>query len=333
MNLEIFWMRHAVSCNNIKHMIEKITMFYKIKDPSILLESILTIIEMRTYLPKKMKDCRIIFCSEMKRTIQTAIFNFPEHFINGKIKIIKGINEYSSVFDIGRGNVPQKVGHLKKELKYSIIFLYNFIKEGKNKKYKNYTLYKYLDNCKNIENTLDKLINKLYSDINHKKFDNLIELREEEKNIVNCLNNYLKPKKISKIVIVSHSNFLAKNILKKHDDFLHLIRTKEKKLYNNQILYKKYIETNDKEKITEKIYPYGFVYKNNYITGFYNYNMLHKYGYKTLTNKKLLNKKKHKNISLKILDNNNKKLCSNTKIKTNRIKTKTKKTKKRNLIK
>ena len=45
MNLEIFWMRHAISCNNIKKMIEKITGFYKMKDPSILLESMLTIID------------------------------------------------------------------------------------------------------------------------------------------------------------------------------------------------------------------------------------------------------------------------------------------------
>lgn len=54
-------------------MKEKIMGFYKMKDPSILLESMLTIIEMRTYLPKKMKDCKFVFCSEMKRAMQTAL--------------------------------------------------------------------------------------------------------------------------------------------------------------------------------------------------------------------------------------------------------------------
>ena len=253
MNLEIYWMRHAVSCNNIKQMLKKITEFYKMKDPSILLESILTIIEMKKYLPNKMKNCKLIFCSEMKRAIQTAIFNFPQHFIDGKIKIIKGINEYSHPLDLGQGNIPQNIHSLKKELKNSIIFLYNFINDNNNnekdninnnkdninnnkdnqinyKKYKKYLLYEYLNKSKNIENTLDKLINKLFSEINNKHFNKLVELREKEYNIVNCLNNYLKSKNISKIAIVSHSNFLSKNIFKNHDYFLHLIRSKKKKI-------------------------------------------------------------------------------------------------------
>jgi len=324
MNLEIFWMRHAISCNNIKKKREKIAGFYKMKDPSILLEAMLTIIEMREYLPKKMKDCKLVFCSEMKRTMQTAIFNYPTHFIKGKIKIIKGINEYAQIYDIGYGNVPQKISSLKKELKFSIIYLYNFIKKSDPKKYKkytNYTLYKYLDKCRDINKTLDKLIDNLYSDINHTVFNNLIEPQEEENNIVTCLNNYLKPKKISNIVIVSHSNFLAINILKNNNDFLHLIRTNDKKLYNNQILYKHYIKTpRDEVKITEKIYPYGCVYKKTQLSCFYNYNMLHKYAHKTTTNKpnktitnkiKLLTKKKNKTISLQINFDNNDKTCSN----------------------
>jgi len=313
MNLEIFWMRHAVSCNNIKTKLEKILKFYKMKDPSILLEGMLTIIEMKKYLPTKMKNCKLVLCSQMKRAIQTSIFNYPEHFIKGKIKIIRGVNEHALSYDIGHGNTPQEVNSLKKELKYSILFLYKFIKEDDNKIYKDYTLYKYLNKSKNIDTTLDKLINKLFSDIENKHFDNLIKLREEENNIVNCLFNYLKPKKISKIVIVSHSIFLTKNILKQHNKFLHLIRTKEKKLYNNQILHKKYTKLKNNIKFTEKIYPYGCTYKNNIISCFHNYNMLDKYSTKTLTKKKLLTKKKYKPISLKIEFNNNKTICSNRK--------------------
>tara|TARA_B110001469_G_C9623245_1_gene310827 strand:+ start:151 stop:1143 length:993 start_codon:yes stop_codon:yes gene_type:complete len=316
MKLEIYWMRHAISCNNIKKKIQKILHFYKMKDPSILLGAMLTIIEMKKFLPKKMRDCKLVLCSEMKRTMQTAILNYPEHFINGKIKIIKGVNEHSRTFDIARGNIPQKILILKKELKFSILFLHKFIKESDNKKYKEYKLYNYLNNCKNIEKTLDKLIDNLFSDINNKHFDNLVKLREDENNIVNSLFNYLKPKNISKIVIISHSNFISKNIFKNKDDFLHLIRTNEKKLYNNQILHKKYtkLNSNNNIKFTEKIYPYGCMYKNNEITCFHNYNMLDKYAYKTNTKKKYIKKnKKNKKITHTIKFNNNKSICSNKK--------------------
>ena len=74
MNLEIFWMRHAVSCNNIKTKLEKILKFYKMKDPSILLEGMLTIIEMKKYLPTKMKNCKLVLCSQMKRELHYPFY-------------------------------------------------------------------------------------------------------------------------------------------------------------------------------------------------------------------------------------------------------------------
>lgn len=225
------------------------------KDPSILYESMLFSNKLSNEVPKNIQNIDLILCSQMKRSIQTAILMFPTHFIKNKIKIIPGVNEIG----IGHGN---KVNKNTKELKNQLC---NWIKYIKKDQKLNYHL-------KNLnDDDIQNLIDSLYSDINIKKnFSFIKSMSENEDVIVKNLVSYLKKKKINKVNIVSHSKFIKHSIIKNNydlfnDDYL----TKKKTLYNNQILSKTY--TLNKDKIVDEKYTLlnlGIKFKSKEVTYF-----------------------------------------------------------------
>lgn len=299
MSLNIFWIRHGLSCNNKynENQLVKAYNYLNLKDPSIVLENMLMIIKMNKFMPKKMNNIQNIYCSQMKRAILTAIITFPNHFLKGKINIIKGINEIKGKFDFTQGNIPQSnIINLNNEIKIILLYLFEFIHNSDDKDLQKFKLYKFFKIKKNTNN-IDIYINKLYNIVDNKEFNNLAKYCENEENVITSLTSYLKPLNINKISIVSHSKYIKKYIIK--DDYLkykNIIR-KDNKINNNQIVEKKYSKNQNK---LIKIYPFGNIYKNNIIHGFYN---------NTTLNNILNNKNNNDILSLKINTNHFNNLC------------------------
>ena len=87
-NLTINWIRHGVSCGNIKTFKEFLELnFIKNIDPSLFEESIEACLYLKKYIPKNINENKLILCSELSRSIQTAILMFPEQFKKKKLKL------------------------------------------------------------------------------------------------------------------------------------------------------------------------------------------------------------------------------------------------------
>ena len=101
--LNINWMRHCISQNNIIPNNEKIVNFLKgnLKDPNIIDEMFLVYkkLILKNDYSKNLKT-DYIFCSTLKRTLETAMFFNFQLLKEGKIKVIPGIMEIG----LGKGN-------------------------------------------------------------------------------------------------------------------------------------------------------------------------------------------------------------------------------------
>ena len=256
-NLEIFWIRHSVSTANVSNIFEKIinnTLFYfSSKDPALISDAESGSCYLGKNLTKEIKDSALVGCSEMRRAIQTAILMFPKKFKEGKIKVLPGIQENG----FGAGNVARDIETNKR-------LLTEWCMKMRRK-----------DECKKLgdlfknKEQIQKAVNKLYSDIDSPDFKFVRnEKNAKESQFLNCLIPYLEKKKIKKIPIVSHSNYLRDSVMVKS-----LVTRKEKqylrkdqKLHNNQIMKKEY--QYDRKNIyvrDQKIYDFGCHYESRVV--------------------------------------------------------------------
>lgn len=282
-NLDIFWIRHAISCNNIRSNFKKIYEYHYIDDPSIILDSSIAIIDYKTNdkFPKELSNNTHIFCSEMLRAIQTAIISFPNQFLNNKIKIIPGINEKG----IGKGNKVYPQNKVKKELLNWIVGLFYLFSKNdlyKDEKYKNYKLFSLFNkksnhsDLKNIKLNYKSLIDNLYSINNQQNFKTVKNIYEEENIIIPLLNLYCLKNKIKKVAIISHSKYIYNYVINKEKQNY---SRKKGNVYNNNIIHKYYKFSLDNQIIKSKIilsYSLGFLKKNKIIYGFYDKNSYEK---------------------------------------------------------
>ena len=249
-SLEIFWVRHSVSKANITPEFEKMLFYFKYKDPSIVEGAEQGSCSLGEKLDKRVKDNEMVFCSEMRRAIQTAILMFPEKLKQGKLKVIPGIQE--------TGPGPEGVSYNPETNKKYILKWGELMRtsEGCNK-------YKKLFKTRQ---EVEIAVNKIYSIINNKVWEKLDDSRSAtEYCLIRCLTNYLSKKNIDKVAIVSHSNYIRGEIMVKNllGREIRYIR-KDKRLYNNQILDKKYQYDNKKiEVIGQKILNLGCVFDEN----------------------------------------------------------------------
>lgn len=255
--LEISWIRHSVSLANVKNIFEKsikhAVFYYSSKDPDLVEDAVSGSCYLGKNLDKKISNNNLICCSEMKRTIQTAILMFPKQFIQGNIKVVPGIQEKG----FGPGNIANDIEKNK-------ILLSKWCFKNRKK-----------DECQKLskifsdKEKIKKLVDMLYSDIDSIEFEKIREEKNvKEVDFLNCLIPYLEKKKIKKISIVSHSKYIREEVMvkslitRKEEKFLR----KDKKLYNNQILEKDY--EYDKKKIYvrgQKIYDFGCVYEDRVV--------------------------------------------------------------------
>ena len=175
---------------------------------------------------------------------------FPEKFKNKKIRILRGIREKA----IGPGNEVEKPEVLKDRL-------YLWCKSVMNNS-ECIKLKKLFDNDK----ILIECINSLFSDLNDKNFKKLKNNIAKEDDFMSCLKPYLEEKNVSRVVIVSHSNYIKNNILSKNiirDNKDKLL--KSGKLHNNQILNKKfnYHTSGEIKSIFQEIYHFGCTDEKN----------------------------------------------------------------------
>lgn len=248
--LDLFWIRHSVTFDNLHSFWEKIYKYDKKKsiDPSIIPSAEAGSCFLEKKMDSKIKNCKLIGCSQLKRAIQTSILMFPDKFKNKKIKILKGIREIS----IGPGNWTQKEEPLKKQL---FIWCKNVMNIDVCEKLKNYF------KTDKDDKKLLSCIESLFSDLNDKNFNKIKNNNiVDEDTFISCLKPYLEEKKISRFAIVSHSNYikykiLDKNIISKNKDKLQ----KNGKLHNNQILNKKFKfdEEGNVTSIYQEIYHFG----------------------------------------------------------------------------
>ena len=238
-NLEIFWIRHSVSKANISSLLEKLIFFFSFKDAPLIPDAESGSCYLEKHLDKNIKDSGIVGCSTMRRAIQTAILMFPEKFKEGKYseftknaKEIKLLSEWC--FTIKKNKECKKFARLFKDRKQ-----------------------------------IDNAIKKIYSDLEEKEWKPIInDETVTETQFLNCLIPYLEKKKMKKIPIVSHSNYIKDDVIVKS-----LITRKERqylrkdmKLHNNQILKKEY--QYDKKHIyvrDQKIYDFGCVYDDRIV--------------------------------------------------------------------
>ena len=252
--IKINWIRHSISCNNIRSLWEFITKYQKTGDPSIIPETISANIFLRKHLPTSVKKTEYIFCSELKRSIQTAILLFPSHFLNNKIKIIPGVNESS----IGLGNKKQKPEFLKSQLNSWLEKCQQTKKIGPDIKNSNY---------QHIERMFDILEKN-----NH--FETVTKNCEKEEIIIPLLKKYMSLLGVDTINIVSHSKYIRDFIIQSEgvEQYINYFSSKGKP-YNNQIIQKKYTFLND-EIVKSSLKPYriGCTYqkKGNHILCFHN---------------------------------------------------------------
>jgi hypothetical protein len=255
--LEIFWIRHSVSKANITNIFEKIvnnTVFYfSSKDPEIISDAESGSCYLGKNLNKDISDSAMVGCSEMRRAIQTAILMFPKQFKEGKLKVLPGIQEKG----FGAGNIALSTEANKR-------FLIDWcVKMRKKSECERFG--KLMKDRVQIE----KAVNKIYSDLDAPEFKSIREEKSaKEVQFLNCLIPYLASKRVKKIPIVSHSNYIRDEIMVK--DLIRRIEDKylrgDKKLYNNQILKKEY--EYDKKKIyvrDQVIYDFGCVYEDRVV--------------------------------------------------------------------
>lgn len=242
-DLTVNWIRHGVSCGNIKNIGDYITFNYKKNiDPSLFYESMLTSIFIKKHIPKSISSNQLILCSSLVRSIQTAILMFPKQFKKKQIKIIFNVNE------IGMG-----VSQIKQDKENLKIILIKFIKLIISDKK--------LNNVCKFKNTDVKKINNLFTHLESNNNKNhYTNFRSEILDI--CTKN-----KIDKINIVSHSRFIKKKVLFNNDvdylkkqkyinnkkEYLNYFKDDIKKLHNNQIVQVKYTIDNENKINTEKI--------------------------------------------------------------------------------
>jgi hypothetical protein len=256
-NFEIFWIRHSVSKANTDNIFEKFIkntlLYYASKDPSLVPDAESGSCYLGKKLPQDIKDSGLIGCSELRRSIQTAILMFPRQFKKGKIKVLPGIQEKG----FGAENVARDIETNKR-------LLIDWCLKMRKK-----------DECQIFGNLFktprqaELAVNKLYSDLNSPEFRSIREEKNAtETQFLNCLIPYLSRHKIKKIPIISHSNYIRENIIVKS-----LITRKEnqylrrnKKLHNNQILKKDYEYDKKKIYVTgQKIYDFGCDYEDRVV--------------------------------------------------------------------
>jgi len=255
--LEIYWIRHSVSRANIENILEKIInntiLYFSSKDPEIIPDAESGSCYLGKKLNKDISDSAMVGCSEMRRAIQTAILMFPKQFKEGKIKVLPGIQEKG----IGSGNIALSTETNKKFL---IDWCIKMRKKNEDERFG-----KVMKDRVQIE----KAVNKLYSELDSPEFKKIRkEKNVKEVDFLNCLIPYLARKRIKKIPIVSHSNYIRDEIMVND-----LIRRKEekylkrnKKLNNNQILKKEYQYDNKKIYVRDQIiYDFGCVYEDRIV--------------------------------------------------------------------
>ena len=252
-NLEIFWIRHSVSKSNVSNLLEKLIFFFSFKDAPLIPDAESGSCYLEKHLDKNIKDSGIVGCSTMRRAIQTAILMFPEKFKEGKLKVLPGIKEKG----FGPGNQINDM-----ETNKNLLSEWCFTIK-KNKECKKFA--RLFKDRKQIDNA----IKKIYSDLEEKEWKPIInDETVTETQFLNCLIPYLEKKKMKKIPIVSHSNYIKDDVMVKS-----LITRKERKylrndmkLHNNQILKKEY--QYDKKHIyvrDQKIYDFGCVYDDRIV--------------------------------------------------------------------
>lgn len=255
--LQIFWIRHSVSKANIENILEKIInntlLYYSSKDPEIVPDAESGSCYLGKKLNKNISESQLVGCSEMRRAIQTAILMFPKQFKEGKLKVLPGIQEKG----FGASNIALSIESNKK-------FLINWCVRMKKK-----SECERFSNLLKDRNQIEKAVNNIYSDLNSPEFKTIRkEKNAREVQFLNCLIPYLEKKKVKKIPIVSHSNYIKEEIMVK--DLIRRIESKylrrDQKLNNNQILKKEY--EYDKKKIyvrDQTIYDFGCVYDDRIV--------------------------------------------------------------------
>lgn len=229
----VYWIRHGISCNNINSDVNKFRYALKTRifgESKITHNPSLTRYSMKgsCWMGDKINDDKtnninidIVFCSPLMRAIQTAILMFPQHYIDGKIKIINGVSEIGYT-----GNKPDSKENTIKILKDWLLYIKNNIDIP----------YPYIipqgSKCKelNITNN-EKLINSLFDfyEAKNKDYENDINV------IKNISRNF--PDSHS-FAIISHGNYIKKYVAPSYP-----------KLKHNQILEKTYNSDNNISKI------------------------------------------------------------------------------------
>jgi len=255
--LEIFWIRHSVSRANAENILEKIInntlLYYSSKDPEIVPDAESGSCYLGKRLNKDVSESKLVGCSEMRRAIQTAILMFPKQFKAGKLKVLPGIQEKG----FGASNIAVSIEANKK-------FLIKWCVKMKKKS----ECERFNEIFKNNEE-IEKSVNKIYSDLDFPQFNSIREEKNtRESQFLNCLIPYLEKKKIKKIPIVSHSNYIKEEIMVK--DLIRRMETKylrrDLKLNNNQILKKEYEYNKKKIYVRDQvIYDFGCVYDDRIV--------------------------------------------------------------------
>ena len=263
-NIAINWVRHGVSCANITELYMKA--FTRSGDTPLFESATLGACYLNKFnrgtgenLPYAY-DADFVFCSQMIRAIQTAILMFPDKFLEGKIRVVTGINE----FGISSGNRPQKWQNTLKDLKA----WYKLTRKNLDRLYTNpgfceeaFTLFdQNFDECADNlfilfrKNLVEKYSSKsMPEDTVVPDIVDYLYYPEVYRNVNGEMNkgfgfkngntSYFEiPKNIT---IVSHSNYIKKNIMDK--EFLNKLKKtknmpskKDGKLYNNGIYVKYY---------------------------------------------------------------------------------------------
>tara|TARA_A100001015_G_scaffold290119_1_gene362762 strand:- start:2165 stop:2845 length:681 start_codon:yes stop_codon:yes gene_type:complete len=217
--LTINWIRHGVSCGNIRNLSNYFNFnIYSKIDPSLFPESITTTMYIKKHIPKSVSSNKLILCSQLSRAIETAILMFPEHFKKKKIKIIFNVNELG----LGISQVKQKNNKLK-------ISLRKFIKSIiKNEDFNSFYKFKLSDVDK-----IEDLFVHIESNNNINNYKNVYQ------EILELCSNY----KVDNINIVSHSHFIKNKILFRNDvEFL-----KKEKYIDDKNSYLNYFRNKSKK--------------------------------------------------------------------------------------
>ena len=211
---DIYWTRHLFSCANSLANIGKINrVIYRsiTSNPHISNVGLIhgeKIMKQNNYFSNNKID--LIICSQLLRTIETASIMFSDYYSN-KLPIIVApfINEESSIGDITKENIPED--YKTTFQKYSQYIDY----QNKNKKYIMQFNLEYVDQDGNFINFLDsKETDKWFNKTpDYKRFiqilDNIV------RNFISRYNRKIDNSRPFNIVVVSHSQFIFKNIIAK----------------------------------------------------------------------------------------------------------------------